>query len=302
MKHLRQWVPVLGIFALAALFLKLPEISNFFGIFECKTCSANNPYLPLIGAGYFASLIAISLLFPSFPRSELARGGLTWALLLALVMTYMNMPTWCFACLIAHGCNILIWMIWVVVPAEANNSCTSSFRERLCLTLFIPCSVVALFSCLNLTFLVYGFKAHHSVAAAGLAPGDSIPSFNIKTIGSNSTISNTNVAQTARLVINFISSDCPYCKEQLPVLEAVATELASSSYRFVNVSPTVSSELIQHSSVIEWVEDKEGYLRELFKVTGFPTLFVIGTEGKILQVIYGVPDQLKHQLLTSLSN
>jgi thiol-disulfide isomerase/thioredoxin len=162
--------------------------------------------------------------------------------------------------------------------------------------------VVALFSCLNLTFLVYGFKAHHSVAAAGLAPSDSAPSFNIKTIGSDSTISNTDVAQTVGLVINFISSDCPYCKEQLPVLEAVATELASSSYRFVNVSPTVSSELIQHSSMIEWVEDKEGYLRELFKVTGFPTLFVIGTEGKILQVIYGVPDQLKHQLLTSLSN
>ena len=29
-----------------------------------------------------------------------------------------------------------------------------------CLTLFAPISVVALFSCLNLTFMAYGFRNH----------------------------------------------------------------------------------------------------------------------------------------------
>lgn len=300
MKHIRYWVPVLGILALAALFFKLPETPNAFGILGCKTCTSSDPYQPLVGSGYFAALIAVSLLFPAFPGRLVARGGLTWAVLLALALTYIQLPVWCSACLFAHACNILIWMIWVTVPAAANASRASSIRERLCLMFFAPISVVALFSCLNLTFMAYGFKVNRNISATTLRLGDAIPVFTAPISGRPSSFTNIDAAKTAGTIINFISPDCPYCKDQLLVLNAVAAQLTGGPYRFINISPALPPELLQNAPATEWVEDKEGKLRELFKVAGYPTMFVVGTDSKIVQVIPGVPEQLMAYLLTNL--
>jgi thiol-disulfide isomerase/thioredoxin len=270
---------VLGIIALASLFLKLPETPNFFGLIACKTCSSKDPYLPLVGAGYFATLVAVSLLFPSFPRPLVARGGLTWSVLLAAALTYINLPYWCGICLFVHACHIAIWTIWAAVPICA----------------------VAFFSCLNLTFMAYGFKAKHNLSASALNPGDPLPAFTAQT-SSGRIFANTDAAQSAGIVINFISPSCLYSQEQLPVLNDVAAQLSSGSYRFINVSSQLSNELVNHFSSTEWVEDKEGKLRELFKVYGYPTLFVVGKDGKIARVIPGAPEKLKAHLMSTLVN
>ncbi len=245
MNRLRHCVPVLGIIALAALFFKLPEAPNIFGI--CKACSSSGPYLPLIGAGYFALLVSVSLLFPAFPKPLIARGGLLWAMLLALVLTTIS-PGWCPACLIAHGCNILIWTIWVIVPVSLRKS-KGAVGEKAFLMLLAPISTIALFSCLNLTFMAYG--SHYKIS--GLQRGDTAPSFSVQIAGTSRLFANTDSA-----VINFVSPDCPYCQEQLLVLSEVAVQLASGSYRFINISPKLSPELLQSSPGTEWVEDKEG--------------------------------------------
>jgi thiol-disulfide isomerase/thioredoxin len=293
MIKLRRLVPILGVFSLVALFLKLPEVPNFFGLFACKTCSAGNPYLVLIAAGYFAALAAIALLFPSFPGPLVVRGGLIWSVLLAGALTYVKYPTWCFICLFCHACHIAIWGIWRVVPNGLPRA--AFFRERLCLMLFGPISVVALFSCLNLTFMVYGHKK--SSVSTSLRHGDTVPTFTAKTL-EGSIISSKDSAWG--IVLNFVSPDCPFCKEQLLVLDAVATELVSSSYRIINVSPKLQPELIRYSPATEWVEDKESNLQRLFKVFGFPTMVVVGNDGKIDQVVPGVSEKLKTYLLTNL--
>lgn len=289
MKHLRYLVPFLGILALAALFMILPETPSIFGIVGCKTCSLGDPYLPLIGAGYFATIIAVSLIFPTFPGPLIARGGLIWAILIALILTYIKWPVLCPACLIGHACNILIWTIWVVSRQEAKSR-ISNLRERLCLTLFAPISVVALFSCLNLTFMAYGSKINHNLSSTSLQIGDAMPA-----------LTNIDATEISGLVINFISLDCPYCKEQLLVINSVANQLSNGSYRFINVTPVLQKELVESFPAFEWVEDKEGELRELFKISGYPTLFVMGSDGKIAQVTAGVPEQLKAHLLASLT-
>ena len=58
---------------------------------------------------------------------------------------------------------------------------------------------------------------------------------------------------------------------------------------------------MQRAPASEWVEDRDGKLRALFQVSGYPTLFVLGSEGKILQVILGVPEHSKMFVLTSLT-
>jgi thiol-disulfide isomerase/thioredoxin len=298
MKYLRYFVPILGICALVALFLKLPESAKFFNLLSCPTCSASDPYLPLFGAAYFAALIAISLLFPSFPGPRVARSGLIWAFLLALVLTYIDFPHICTLCLIGHSCNILIWAIWVVAPPRNRGISSSSVRERLCLLLFVPVSVVALFSCLNLTFMAYSFKNMPGIAVPSLKIGDPAPAFTVQTSagGMFATI-DTN----SKMIVNFISLDCPHCEEQLLSLSPIIPQIKEKACRFVNIAPLLPKDVLQYLPGIEWVEDKSGKLRELFRVTGYPTLFVIGADSKIIQIIPGVDENLKSLVLASLS-
>jgi len=122
----------------------------------------------------------------------------------------------------------------------------STFQERLVLTLFAPLSVIALFSALNLTFKDYKFKPLVIIPAASLHPGDAVPAFTTQTTEGHP-LANTDAAQSSGIVINFVSPDCPFCEEQLPILNAVAAQLPRGSYRFVNVSARVPSELRQRS-------------------------------------------------------
>lgn len=298
MKNLRLCVPVLGFIALIVLFLKLPEVIKAFGVFGCQTCVSGDPFLILIGAGYFAAIVAISLLFPAFPHPYLARGGLTWAVLLAFALTYILLPSWCLACLICHACNILIWAIWMV-PYKLKQPRTSSFRERLCIALFAPLSVIALFSSLNLTFMAYEIKKTRSLSIKGLHPGDALPFFSAQT-NEGKTLANSDTERLTSAVINFISPSCPYCKEQMPILKEIVEQLPKDTYQFINVSPRVPSEWTANSSPFVWVEDDQGQMRELFKVSGYPTLYVVGADGKIAQIIPGVPEHLQVDLISSL--
>ncbi len=288
MKSLRYLIPAVGFLALIVLFLLMPEIPSM----GCQSCSSNGPYIPLIGAAYFSVLIILSLLFLSFPGRTFARGGLTWAALLALVMTYLKLPGWCPLCLIAHACHILIWWLWLISPVKEETG--SHRKEGWCLLLFAPLAVVALFSSLNLTFMAYNFKNNRHVS---LQRGDDVPFFSLKT-SEGRTLTHIDVGDG--LILNFVSPGCSHCQEQLEVLKAAGDELALSSYRFIHISSALSTDLIQAYPAADWVEDQEGHLRKLFKVSGYPTMFVIGRNGKISQVIPGVPDQLKTDLIANL--
>jgi len=300
MTKIRNCVPLLGLLALAVLFLKLPETPAVFNIFQCKTCASSDPYLPLLGAGYFALLMAISVLFPSFPGPKVSRGGLVWAILLAIALTYVDLPGWCFDCLVGHACHIAIWSIWIFCPSTGETS-TTTVRERLCLAFLAPISVVALFSCLNLTFMAYGMKMEQGLGVATLRSGDAIPAFSTKTNKGRS-LTSADFGRTSAVILSFVAPDCPYCKQQLPVVESVATKMPGGAYRFINVSPALPAELIKRAPTFEWIEDQNGNLRRLFRVTGYPTMFVLKGNGKIAEVVSGVPENLKDTLLGSLGN
>jgi hypothetical protein len=153
-KTLRACVPILGLIALVALFLKLPEISRIMLQPYCTLCAENTLYIVLIGAGYFSLLIALSLVFPEFPGPYLARGGLIGALLLGLTLAYLKMPNFCLLCAIGHACNIAIWSIWCF-RWKGQNSLLLHDGFRLYLVFLAPLSIIALFNSLNLTAFSY---------------------------------------------------------------------------------------------------------------------------------------------------
>lgn len=294
LKTIRSCIPIFALLALIALFLKMPAAPDLFGIFKCSTCISNDPYLPLIGAGYFSILLAISLLFPSFPKPLLAKGGVIWAILLACTLTYIELPGWCIACLIGHTCNILIWVIWWKTPKPAEPP-RSSFNERLFLTLMAPAMIIAFFSSLNLTLLVYQLKTQQYTVLSGLQIGDAIPSFTLQT-DSDRLLTQTNILSSERTIINFVSPNCPFCKEQLQILNPIALQFKDNAYRCINIASSLSPELLELAQACEWIADQEGKLRELFKVSGYPTLFIVDQNGKILEILAGVSEKFKLQL------
>ena len=176
-----------------------------------------------------------------------------------------------------------------------------NLNERVCIALFAPIATIALFSCMNLTFRVYGFQMHSKISSSGLAQGDQLPVFSANTINGD-VLTNSDIMAAKGVVINFVSPTCPYCKDQLVVVNDIASQLQGRSYRFINISSSIREEVIEASSSTEWIEDKERTLQRLFKVSGYPTMFVVGPEGEIIQVIEGIPEKLKSEVIATLGH
>lgn len=124
----------------------------------------------------------------------------------------------------------------------------------------------------------------------GLKVGEEVPIFNAITVSGKS----ISGRQPQEVLFNFISPNCPYCKEQMAVLNEIAPELLKKSVRIINISQINSPEF--NTSHMEFVEDSQGEFRKLFKVTGYPTLFIV-KEGKISEIILGAPEELKGKLM-----
>ncbi len=278
MKQLRYIVPFLSLIALISLFFKLPN---------CTTCHTENLLLPFLGIGYFSILFAISLLFPIFPKGTVGWIGLIGSILLPISLIWLDGIPNCLPCFIAHAANIGIWAIWLATPPLQIQTSTP-VTERLCLALIVPIAVISLFGFLNLSL-------PKKRTFIGLSVGETVPVFSYKTL-KGAQIANSS---QETLLINFIAPNCPFCKEQLQILNALAAELPT--LRWVNVSPVLPQEWVAASPTADWIEDKEGGLRNLFKVYGTPTLFILGSNGKIATVVPGVPEQMKDYLLKALS-
>lgn len=263
---LRIAAAFLCLVALGALFFKLPEVSG------CKRCVGKEPFLPMLAAGYFAALLSSALLYPAFPKRKVARGGLVFAAVLAAVLTYLQFP--CVICLIGHGCNLLIWTLWCLAPEQEEPL---AIRRWLATTLFGAVSVIALFASLNLTFMAYRGKSY-SPSPVSLRPGDMAPHFD---------------PQGGQLWVNFVSPDCPYSLKQI----AMINETAASQTRLIYISPSLSPEFIQNAPNAQWIEDKDGKLRTLYKVAGYPTLFIINAQGTIEKIFPGLSNDFKEDLI-----
>lgn len=279
LKSLRPLVPLFGLIALGALFFKLPEAPQIFADASCKTCRAESPYLPLMGAAYFSFLIALVSLFPRFPGKVLARIGFVWAFFLGVGMTFLLLPELCTLCLIAHGCNLGIWGVLVLSP-ESEGKAALALSERLCFAAFGTVSILALFGSMNITLLVYNLKSSLNPLAGTLKAGDPIPEFSART-----TAGITIDEKEKGVILNFVALNCPYCKEQLALLSK-----RSGQKRLILIAPVLDRQLVELLPDAEWVEDKEGSLAARFKIAGYPTLMIFGGDGTIAEVIPGVPN------------
>lgn len=283
---------LLGIVALILLFFKLPGVPELFGIVNCTSCSTSTPYVPMLAAGYFAAFLTCRLCFPSLPKPPLKIGGLVWSLGLATVLTYLS-ASWCWICLIAHTCHILMWLFWK--PTQEKSETLVGMKISIISTTSV--AMMALYSTLNFTFLVYGLQIKspiHSVVKEGTV----VKPFEFETI-EKQVFSSENLAAHSGVILNFVSPHCLFCKEQIPKLNEIAKEFLDKGFRFINVSRQVVPDLQALGPHLEWAEDLRGELSPEFGITGYPTLILLDSKGEVVKTAEGLSSdfetKLKHQ-------
>lgn len=288
-------VPLIcGWVALSALLFKLPGFPELFGMTRCHSCSTDTPYIPMLAAGYFAGFITSILSFKRLPTPILKWGGIIWAVGLSICLTFLS-PRLCYICLIAHASHITMWIFWK--PRQTLPETMKGMKGALVITSSF--AVMALFSTLNFTFLVYGLQVKNPLQTLAKVGVKAKP-FQLKTV-ENQDLSTKTLEQHKGIILNFVSSNCPYCEQQIPQLNALAQELLFPDFRFINITHPITPELKSLGPDLEWVEDSEMHLASLFGVSGYPTLILLDPLGVVVNVIAGSSSNLEIGMKSQLT-
>ncbi len=138
--------------------------------------------------------------------------------------------------------------------------------------------------------------------------GKEAPAFSLATRDGDP-ISNVEFSRSRATVLNFFAPDCGFCKRQIPQLEFVRSEFEAEGVRFVNISETMRKVYTNDEVVavmkslgvqLELAHDPGNKVGRLFKVVSYPTMFVVGPEGKIEHVNIGAKPNLDETLKTQL--
>lgn len=272
---------------LFALFFKLPEVPQALGL-VCKNCSISSPYVPLIGAFYFTFLGMLILLFPTFPSLAYGQAGLLFAVGLGAVFTWLTLPGICAICLYCHLAHSAIWGT-LLLRDRASTPNNTPLSTKWALLFTAPLTIVALFSTLNFSLLVYSF-AQASPLTTLVKAGEKL------NLSENELFSELDLQDTRGAVFVFTSSNCPFCKELMPQIDSAAQEKAFKDIRFIALGRMHTDETKLLGSHLKWVEDREGKSFALFGVKGFPTTVVVDHEGRVLEAFAGAPEGVSEKI------
>ncbi len=142
--------------------------------------------------------------------------------------------------------------------------------------------------------------------------GLSIPQFTIQTIDKKP-VSDEEIQNVPATVLNFVAADCGFCKRQMPQVESIRVEYEKKGVRFINICETLKKKypideipkmMDANGSHSELSHDPDNKIGKLFKVTSFPTMFVVRRDGRIENVNVGVrtASRLRGQLDEILKN
>ncbi len=143
-------------------------------------------------------------------------------------------------------------------------------------------------------------KAVPSKAAPKRQPQKSVigspaPAFSINTVGGKR-LSSADFAKHPATILNFVAPNCGYCKKQVPRLEKIRQQFESKGVRFVNVVETMRKKFStvevvdtykKLGSKLELAHDADNKVGGLFQARGFPTMVVVGKDGKVAAVNVG---------------
>ncbi len=143
-------------------------------------------------------------------------------------------------------------------------------------------------------------------------PGELIgkpsPSFALMTLDGKP-VDTASLSRHSATVLNFVATNCGYCKKQVPRLEKLRAQYADKGVRFVTVVESMRkkatvAEVIGKMQSLGWqaevAHDPDNKVGPLFNATGFPTMIVLGKSGKVEAANVGNMGNLEERVTAQL--
>jgi len=138
--------------------------------------------------------------------------------------------------------------------------------------------------------------------------GKAAPAFSLKTVDGKD-IASADFAKHPATVLNFVAPNCGFCKKQVPNVEKIRAEYEAKGVRFVNVVQTMRKEYTVEDTVdifkkagsnLELAKDDGNKVGQMYKATSFPTMVVVGKDGKVSSVNIGAKPNIETLLKDQL--
>jgi len=130
--------------------------------------------------------------------------------------------------------------------------------------------------------------------------GKPAPEFALKTLAGKP-VGNGEFPKYKATVLNFVAPNCGFCKKQLPAVEAIRKQYEEKGVRFVNVAQKMRTAFSVEETTkvfegagsnLELATDFTNEVGGKFQATSYPTMMVVGADGKIQHVNIGAKQDL----------
>lgn len=144
---------------------------------------------------------------------------------------------------------------------------------------------------------------------AELLVGTQAPAFSIQTTAGKP-LTSDEFSKHPATVLNFVAPNCGFCKKQVPNVDKVRAEYEAKGVRFVNVIEKMgqkdfpveeATEVFKGAgSNLELAKDEGNAVGQQFKAQSYPTMVVVGKDGKIEHVNVGAKPDIETMLKAQL--
>ena len=147
--------------------------------------------------------------------------------------------------------------------------------------------------------LSVAFSASTVFAAGGLfdhpLAGKKAPDVSLETMKGDQ-ISLTQTIQGKKAIVFFWATWCPHCQDQLRALQEKKSQLEREGIVLVLVDIGEDRDIVQRFLKEKKYDlnvflDQNNYVAETYSVFGIPTLFFIGSDGVVRDVLHVFPDE-----------
>jgi len=109
------------------------------------------------------------------------------------------------------------------------------------------------------------------------------------------------------IMVDFWASWCPPCRKELPILQKIYDEYSEKDVVLIGINcdedmRTGQGFVKDNNISFPMGYDTEGIVNQKYRVTAFPTLFIIGKSGKVERVHIGVPTDVENTLRLELDS
>ena len=120
------------------------------------------------------------------------------------------------------------------------------------------------------------------------------PKFEARTVKNTPIDANSLINRVT--LLNFVAHDCSFCAQQIPVISRLEKDFSNDLLQIVTVHQTLAQPLPSETILAalknlgigeNLVLDPNNQIGRQFQVSGYPTLFLIGPEGRIEAVHTG---------------